>query len=199
MSMQFSGLTDFPISSIDAYNQCRCGSVARVRSGLCASCLLEDALEGDLLDDIGFEVELAEINVPDRDWRLGDYQILEEIARGGMGVVYRARHLASRRIVALKRVLTYHSDSQQTLARFQREAEAAASLDHPNILPIYDVGITGDGLPYFSMKFAPGGSLVNAREYLQDSPRRCSDLMAKVAHAVDYAHSEGIIHRDLKP
>src|ERR1700731_3410858 len=197
--MQFSGLTDCPLSAIDAYNQCRCGSGVRVRSGLCASCLLKDALEGDLLDDVGFELELAEINVPDRDWRLGNYQILEEIARGGMGVVYRARHLASRRIVALKRVLTYHSDSQQTLARFQREAQAAASLDHPNILPIYDVGTTDDGLPYFSMKFAAGGSLLNARNVFRHDLRRCVQLILKVARAIDYAHNRGVIHRDLKP
>lgn len=197
--MQFSGLTDCPLSAIDAYNQCRCGSVVRVRSGLCPSCLLKDAFEGELLDDVGFELELAEINVPDRDWRLGNYQILEEIARGGMGVVYRARHLASRRIVALKRVLIYHSDSQQTLARFQREAQAAASLDHPNILPIYDVGTTDDGLPYFSMKFAAGGSLLNARNFFRQDLRRCVQVILKVARAIDYAHGRGVIHRDLKP
>src|SRR6266404_286871 len=197
--MQIFGLTDFPSSWIDASNQCRCGSVARVKSGLCVSCLLQDALEGDYLDDTGFELELAEINVPDRDWRLGNYQILEEIARGGMGVVYRARHLPSRRIVALKRVLTYHSDSQHTLARFQREAEAAASLDHPNILPIYDVGITDDGLPYFSMKFAAAGSLLNARDLFRIDTRRSAELIVKVARAINYAHGEGLIHRDLKP
>ena len=197
--MQFSGLTDCPLSPIDASNQCQCGSVARVRSGLCTRCLLKSALDSDLLDDVNFERELAEINVPDRDWRLGNYQILEEIARGGMGVVYRARHLASRRIVALKRVLTYHSDSQQTLARFQREAQAAASLDHPNILPIYDVGTTDDGLPYFSMKFAAGGSLLNARNFFRYDLRRCVQLILKVARAIDYAHSRGVIHRDLKP
>jgi serine/threonine protein kinase/tetratricopeptide (TPR) repeat protein len=197
--MEFSGLTDCPLGGIDASNQCRCGSVVRVRSGLCARCLLKGALADDLLGDVDFELELSEINVPDRDWRLGNYQILEEIARGGMGVVYRARHLASRRIVALKRVLTYHSDSQQTLARFQREAQAAASLDHPNILPIYDVGTTDDELPYFSMKFAAGGSLLNARNFFRHDLRRCVQLILKVAQAIDYAHSRGVIHRDLKP
>ncbi len=95
----------------------------------------------------------------DADWRLGNYQILEEIGRGGMGVIYRARQRHSRRIVAVKRVLGYHADSRETLARFRREAEAAASLDHPNILPIYEVSESEDGLPFFSMKFAPGGSL----------------------------------------
>jgi tetratricopeptide (TPR) repeat protein/tRNA A-37 threonylcarbamoyl transferase component Bud32/TolB-like protein len=197
--MHLSGLTDSPLGPIDAHNQCGCGSVIRLRSGVCGSCLLRDSLQGELLDDIGFERELAGINVPDRDWRLGNYQILEEVDRGGMGVVYRARHLASRRIVALKRVLTYHSDSQQTLARFQREAQAAASLDHPNILPIYDVGTTDDGLPYFTMKFAAGGSLLNARGFFQDDLRRCAELILKVAGAIDYAHRHGVIHRDLKP
>src|SRR5438874_5398526 len=197
--MEFSGLTDCPLGGIDASNQCRCGSVVRVRSGLCARCLLKGALADELLGDVDFELELSEINVPDRDWRLGNYQILEEIARGGMGVVYRARHLASRRIVALKRVLTYHSDSQQTLARFQREAQAAASLDHPNILPIYDVGSTDDGLPYFSMKFAAGGSLLHARNFFRHDVRRCVQLILKIARAIEYAHSHGVIHRDLKP
>ena len=107
-------------------------------------------------------MSLSEIEVRDSDWRLGNYQILEEIGRGGMGVIYRARQRHSRRIVALKRILAYHADSQETLARFRREAEAAAHLDHPNILPIYEVGQCEDELPFFSMKFAAGGNLVEA-------------------------------------
>jgi serine/threonine protein kinase/tetratricopeptide (TPR) repeat protein len=197
--VEFAGLTDFPTGRIDTSNQCPCKSVARVRAGLCAKCLLQASLEGDHLDELSFELELAEINVPDRDWRLGNYQIIEEIARGGMGVVYRARHLPSQRIVALKRVLTYHSDSQETLARFQREAQAAASLEHPNILPIYDVGTTEDGLPYFSMKLAAGGSLQNVRDQFGGEPQRSAQLIVKVARAIEFAHGRGVIHRDLKP
>ena len=141
----------------------------------------------------------AEIDVRDADWRLGNYQILEEIGRGGMGVIYRARQRHSRRIVAVKRILSYHADSQETLARFRREAEAAASLDHPNILPIYEVSESEDGLPFFSMKFAAGGSLLEAAPALRSEPRRAVALMAKVARAVQYAHIKGILHRDLKP
>ena len=116
-----------------------------------------------------------------------------------MGVIYRARQRHSRRIVALKRILSCHADSQDTLMRFRREAQAAANLDHPNILPIYEVGETHDGLPFFSMKFAGGGSLLEAGPALRNDPRRAIALMAKVARAVQYAHDQGILHRDLKP
>src|SRR5205814_4486773 len=115
-----------------------------------------------------------------------------------MGVIYRARQRHSRRIVALKRILGYE-DSRETLIRFRREALAAASLDHPNILPIYEVGEDEDGLPFFSMKFAAGGSLRDAAPYLRSEPFRSVELMAKVARAVQYAHAQGILHRDLKP
>jgi TolB-like protein/tRNA A-37 threonylcarbamoyl transferase component Bud32/Tfp pilus assembly protein PilF len=141
---------------------------------------------------------LAEIDIRDSDWRVGNYQILEEIGRGGMGVIYRARQRHSKRIVALKRVLSYHGDSRETLERFRREAEAAASLDHPNILPIYEVG-EHDGLPFFTMKYAAGGSLQQAGAALSAEPRECVRLLAKVTRAVGYAHGQGILHRDLKP
>src|SRR2546423_1732958 len=116
-----------------------------------------------------------------------------------MGVIYRARQRHSRRIVALKRVLRYHAESRETLARFRREAEAASSLDHPNILPIYEVGETEQGIPYFSMKYAAGGSLAEIGPALRDDLRRIVCLLAKVTHAVEYAHQQGILHRDLKP
>src|SRR5262245_748535 len=116
-----------------------------------------------------------------------------------MGVIYRARQRHSRRIVALKRILSYHADSQDTLMRFRREAEAAANLDHPNILPIYEVSDSDEGLPFFSMKFASGGSLLESAPALRNDPRHAVGLMAKVAGAVQYAHEQGILHRDLKP
>ncbi len=176
-----------------------CGSTSRVARGLCLNCLLYEGLGGDTCNPETLEDMLGKIDVRDADWRLGNYQILEEIGRGGMGVIYRARQRHSRRIVALKRILSYHADSQETLVRFRREAEAAARLDHPNILPIYEVSDNDDGLPSFSMKFAAGGSLHEAAPALHREPRRIVALMAKVARAVQYAHARGILHRDLKP
>ena len=180
----------------------QCGSVWRVRPGLCLRCLLSQGMgDADSPPEAGETLAevLGEIEVRDTDWRLGKYQIREEIGRGGMGVVYRARQTHSRRTVALKCVLSYHADSRETLARFRRAAEAAASLDHPNILPIYEVSESEDGLPFFSMKFAGGGSLLEAGPALRNEPRRAVALMAKVARAVQYAHAQGILHRDLKP
>src|SRR5213596_2029375 len=166
-----------------------CGSTSRVRRGLGCETETTESLQ-DVLD---------EVDVRDADWRIGNYQILEEIGRGGMGVIYRARQRHSLRIVALKRILNFHADSRETLARFRREAEAAASLDHPNILPIYEVAESEDGVPFFSMKFAPGGSLQEVGPALRDNPREVVRLIAKVTRAVQYAHRQGILHRDLKP
>jgi serine/threonine protein kinase/tetratricopeptide (TPR) repeat protein len=195
------GLSDSIASVLADPRPCpHCDSSSHIAGGLCVGCLLEagldpaDAGESESLTDI-----LAEIHLPDQNWRLGNYEILEEIGRGGMGVIYRARQRHSRRIVAVKRVLSYHSDSRETLARFRREAQAAASLDHPNILPIYEVSESEDGLPFFSMKFAPGGTLQQVAPALRNEPRQCVALVAKIARAVQYAHSRGILHRDLKP
>jgi TolB-like protein/Tfp pilus assembly protein PilF/tRNA A-37 threonylcarbamoyl transferase component Bud32 len=190
-----------------------CGSASRVARDLCLNCLLSEGVEvngqkkgaaadasteaeasTETLDDL-----LSEIDVKDADWHVGNYQILEEIGRGGMGVIYRARQRHSHRIVAVKKLLSYHADCQETLMRFRREAQAAASLDHPNILPIYEVSESEDGLPFFSMKFASGGSLLDAAAALRCQPRRAVALVAKIARAVQYAHSQGILHRDLKP
>jgi tetratricopeptide (TPR) repeat protein/tRNA A-37 threonylcarbamoyl transferase component Bud32/TolB-like protein len=195
------GLSDSIASVVSDPRPCpHCDSSSHIAGGLCVGCLLEAGLDpGDESESEALSDILAEVRLPDQNWRLGNYEILEEIGRGGMGVIYRARQRHSRRIVAVKRVLSYHSDSRETLARFRREAQAAASLDHPNILPIYEVSESDDGLPFFSMKFAPGGSLQQVAPALRSEPRQCVALVAKIARAVQYAHSRGILHRDLKP
>ncbi len=196
-----SGISDSPASLLGPHPACpKCGGKVRLGRGACVSCLLLDAAD-ETGEESGEEFAsiLAEANVPDRQWRLGNYQILGEIGRGGMGVIYRARQRHSRRVVALKRVLGYHVDSHERLQRFRREAEAAASLDHPNILPIYEVGESDEGFPFFSMKWASGGSLREVGPTLRDDPRAAVRLMIKVAEAVDFAHERGILHRDLQP
>jgi len=178
----------------------RCGAAVQLDHRTCVSCLLLEGLdaEGESSSEV-FENVLAEIDLPDKEWRLGNYEILEEIGRGGMGVIYRARQRHSRRIVAVKRMLSYDAESHETLTRFRREAETAASLDHPNILPIFEVSESDEGVPFFSMKLATGGSLRAAAPALSSQPRECVRLIAKVARALDHAHERGILHRDLQP
>src|SRR5205823_4728482 len=178
----------------------QCGSASRIGRSLCLSCLLAQGLRTQVSppqSEETLEDVLGELDMRDAEWRVGDYQILEELGCGGIGVVYRARH--RRHIVALKRILPYHAESRETMLRFRREAETAAGLVHPNILPISEVSEGDDGLPFFSMKFAGGGSLLDAAPALRSEPRRAVALMAKVAQAVQYAHGQGILHRDLKP
>src|SRR5438876_11486085 len=193
------GLSDSIPSMTKSPAKCdKCGATTRLDTGICVSCLLREGLEaaGEVSRAV-FESIIAEVDVPDEQWRLGDYEILDEIGRGGMGVIYRAHQRHLHRIVAVKRVLDYHADSHETLMRFRREADAAASLDHPNILPIYEVSEGEDGLPFFSMKFAAGGSLLESEAALHKDTRAAVALMAKVCRAVAYAHSRGILHRDL--
>jgi serine/threonine protein kinase len=178
----------------------KCGATMRFDTGFCVSCLLREGLEGgEEVSQAFYETVLDEVEAPHKPWFLGNYEILEQIGCGGMGVIYRARQRHSRRIVAVKRVLSYRADSHGALQRFRREAQAVACLDHPNILPIYEVSESEDGLPFFSMKFAEKGSLHENAGSLRDKPRKCVQLMAKVARAVEYAHSRGVLHRDLKP
>jgi WD40 repeat protein len=128
----------------------------------------------------------------------GDYELLSEIARGGMGVVFRARQVSLNREVALKMILTGQLASSADVSRFRAEAEAAANLDHPNVLPIYEVG-EHHGQQYFAMKLVPGGSLAGKIEGWVNDPKAAVPVFVKVCRAVEFAHRRGILHRDLKP
>src|SRR5436189_696092 len=184
--------------------------------GVCTACMLETAL--GILPDAVAEVdssagsldELSRDNAKPTSGvdeavraatmlgELGDYELLEEIGRGGQGVVFRARQKRLNRTVALKVISLGQWASKAHLKRFRREAEAAASLDHPCIVPIYEVD-ERDGSCYFSMKFVEGGQLDEVTRRQPMPIRRAVELIAKVARTVHYAHEHGILHRDIKP
>jgi len=129
---------------------------------------------------------------------LGEYELLEVVGRGGQGVVYRAHQKSLNRTVALKMVSLGSWATEAHLKRFRREAEAAASLEHPGIVPIYEVG-ERDGSCYFSMRFVEGGQLDQVIKRKPMSIRQAAELISKIARTVHYAHEHGILHRDIKP
>ncbi len=130
--------------------------------------------------------------------RMGDYELVEQIGRGGMGVVFKAKQLSLGRMVAIKMIQGERLSSEHERKRFVAEAQATARLDHPGIVPVYEVG-EFDGHPFFSMQLIVGQTLA---ERLADGPmpqREASRLMASVARAIHHAHQQGILHRDIKP
>jgi len=189
----------------------RCGAeiFADAPEGLCTACLFETGL--DLftdnpvagVDDLGpLGERLLERRKQSNRAKafadFGDYELLEVIGRGGQGVVYRARQKSLNRTVALKVIGLGHWATEGHLKRFRREAEAAASLDHSGIVPIYEVG-ERDGSCYFSMKLIEGGQLDEVVKRESMPIRRAVELIVKVAHTVHYAHERSILHRDIKP
>src|SRR6476469_9401692 len=185
----------------------RCGAkiLSDAPEGLCTGCVLEtalgtfpDAVAG--VDDPGQPPSPmpATARASKVLGELGDYELLEEVGRGGQGVVFRARQKSLHRIVALKVIGLGQWATKAHLKRFRLEAEAAASLDHPCIVPIYEVG-ERDGQCHFSMKFVEGGQLDEVIKRTPVSIRQAVELVAKIARTVHYAHEHGILHRDIKP
>jgi TolB-like protein/predicted Ser/Thr protein kinase/Flp pilus assembly protein TadD len=184
----------------------KCGAkiFADAPQEFCSACLLETGL-GLLADESEDGVDVTAAPRKSRAVRpakmlgdFGDYELVEEIGRGGQGVVYRARQKSLNRTVALKVIGLGHWATEAHLKRFRREAEAAASLDHSGIVPIYEVG-ERDGSCYFSMKLVEGGQLDEVLRREPMLPRRAAELIAKVARTVHYAHEHRILHRDIKP
>jgi eukaryotic-like serine/threonine-protein kinase len=173
-----------------------CGATvfADAPQGLCSACLFRSGLGLlDNKDDEVFEPTVARML---KDF--GDYELLEEIGRGGQGVVYRARQKSLNRTVALKVIGLAHWATEAHVKRFRLEAEAAASLNHPCIVPIYEVG-ERDGACYFSMGLVEGGQLDAVAKREPMPIRHAAELIAKLARTVHYAHEHGILHRDIKP
>src|SRR5262249_53134710 len=164
-----------------------CGATlhGELPAGFCPACLLTTAIaEGEAKEPVSAS-------------RIQDYQLLNEMAHGGMGIVYRARQHVPPRIVALKMILPANVGSADAMKRFRVEAEAAASLEHEGILPIYAVG-EQDGAPFYSMKFAEGGTLADRVGEYRQKPREAAALGAANARAAAFDDEKGILHRDLK-
>lgn len=161
-----------------------CGGPARGSSPgrLCPRCSV--AAFDDVLHECAFHIP--------------GYLILGELAHGGMGAVYKARQARPEREVAVKILLPQFAGDEEMLARFQIEARAMAGLEHPGILPVYEVGESG-GTPFFSMKLATGGSLAQRLAHGPMPPRAAAELIEQLARALHFAHQHGVLHRDLKP
>ncbi len=180
---------------ISTFQCTECGGPIRGSAGLglCGACALRGAI--DLRNSRGVE-EAA--NERGRPRRFGDYDLLEELARGGMGVVYRARQRSLAREVALKVLLGGAFAGEDGRRRLRAEAAAAGRLQHPNIVAVHDAGVI-DGQPFFSMTLVEGPTLADVARAGALPATRAARYVARIAEAVHYAHTQGVLHRDLKP
>jgi WD40 repeat protein/predicted Ser/Thr protein kinase len=197
---------------VPTLNLCaRCGAKLRPHQaeGLCTRCLLESGLEAGPAAAAARRSAPTVLVVPATDSGIsssdlgvarsfGDYELLEEIARGGMGVVYRARQTSLERIVAIKMILSGQFASKQIIQRFRGEVTAAALLQHPNIVAVHDVGVH-DGQHYFSMDYVEGQNLSQLVGNRALPAAKAARYVKLIAEAIQYAHQQGILHRDLKP
>lgn len=188
--------------------ECGGGLPARPPKGLCPRCALLGALElsngASQLLQTG-DVATAAHSRPKPSegplWtmkRFGDYELLEEIARGGMGVVYKARQISLDRMVAMKLLLRGEFASEDFIKRFRIEASAAAALQHPNIVAIHEVGVH-DGEHFLVMDYVAGSNLARVARGEILRPKRAAQYLKTIAEAIHYAHEKGILHRDIKP
>jgi len=176
---------------------------AKALQGLCRHCLFKVTLRADEGGGTpGGRSLFDALEVTDDPLQqvgeFADYDLIRQIARGGMGIVYEARQRVLNRIVAIKMIGAGPLARPEDLARFRNEAEAVARLQHPNIISIYEVG-EQDGQPWFSMQYVAGSSLAQAARANPLSPARAAGIMRQVCDAVQHAHERGILHRDLKP
>lgn len=179
----------------------RCGHErpAGATSAVCPACALEAALRaGAGAADAGV-LSLHDIPQPgERVAYLGDYELESVIAQGGMGVVYRARQRSLNRVVALKLLLGGACATEEYRRRFRTEAETAATLQHPHLVTVYEVG-EHEGLPFFSMEYVDGVNLADRTREQPLPPTEAAKVVRTIAEAIQYAHDHGVLHRDLKP
>jgi serine/threonine protein kinase len=168
--------------------------------GLCPRCLFAGLEEFPSPEELeaGAEDSFEDPSSPGRPNQFGDYELIEEIGQGGMGMVYRARQFSLNRPAAVK-VIKLGMDTGQIVARFEAERQALARMDHPNIAKVFDAGVTEAGRPYFAMELVAGLEITRYCDRHQLSTRQRLELFIQVCQAVQHAHQKGIIHRDLKP
>ncbi len=183
--------------------ECQAPLESGALDGICPRCLAGLLFDPGPVPEAGLLTEESRPTSPPMTTRnvlleLPGYEVTRELARGGMGIVYQATQLEPRREVALKMLLPHQLEAAEFRERFLLEARAIARLEHPHILPVYQVG-EHDGVPFFTMKLAAGGSLAERRVRYRRSWREISELVATLSDAVQYAHERGVLHRDLKP